>query len=237
VATFLDPKVPVRFEPPRQAGRDQPIAYLVRPPTVSDIATWDREWRAAGGRTWTVWQLIDALADAVRMALPDPEDPDRVRHLADIAEHRDTLAALAMTLPQLDRSDESAVADWHRRWSERSADPAIEELSETLRRHVPIYAGKLADNDVAGYLRGVVAARLFLVDWEGLPGHPRRGLSGLDEASVQMIPRQHLEAIGGFVERLSRPSETEEKNSASPPGGASAATASPVATTSPPTTP
>ena len=89
----------------------------------------------------------------------------------------------------------------------------------------------LADNEVAPLLRGIEAARLFLVGWENLPGEVKRGLRGADDATLARVPRDAFPGIAAFVEGLLRPTETEAGNSGSPSGGASAAPRSPAAKT------
>lgn len=205
-----DPKAPLRFE---ASG----VTYLMRVPTVADLVALDRAWRVLGGRRWTMWQMIDALAAAVRAVFQDEADPDRVRHLELLAAHRETLIALAEEGRSIDPHDETpagrqAVADWSERWAAALTDERVAALEEVITSHVAAYREKLADNAAADELRGLAAARLFVVGWEGLSGVPRRTLDGLDEASLQMIPRQHLPAIGAFVDRAGRPGEGAEKN-------------------------
>jgi hypothetical protein len=205
-----DPATPLRFA----AGR---IVLLLRVPTTADQVALDRAWRAAGGRRWTVWQLIDAMAAGVRAVLPDADDPDRARHLALLVDHRDRLVALTeevRTLDPADRTDagRAALAAWSGRWMEALSDEDVAVLEETVARHVPAYRARLADNETADTLRGLVAARMLVVGWEGIDGAPRRSLDGLDEASLARIPRTLLPGLAAFVNDASRVPEGAEKN-------------------------
>jgi hypothetical protein len=206
-----DPKAPLRFE--ASGG----VTYLIRVPTVADLVALDRAWRVLGGRRWTLWQMIDALAAAVRAVLADETDADRVRHLELLAVHRETLVALAEEGRSIDPHDDTpagkaALADWSTRWMEALSNPDVAALEEVLTVHVPAYREKLADNAIADELRGLAAARLFIVGWEGIAVAPKRSIDGLDETSLQMIPRYHLAGIGRFVDGAGRVPEGAEKN-------------------------
>jgi hypothetical protein len=106
----------------------------------------------------------------------------------------------------------AALAAWAQAWSAALTDPEIAALEEVVTRHVAAYREKLADNDMADELRGLAAARLFVVGWEGIATPARRGLDGLDEASLAAIPRSHLRAIGETVMAAGRVPEGAEKN-------------------------
>ncbi|HYE49590.1 MAG TPA: hypothetical protein VEB20_08365 [Azospirillaceae bacterium] len=215
------------------------VVYQIRVPSVSEEARYERLVAEAGGRQWTLPQLLVTLVEGVKAILPDPDDAERAAILAEIDGIRGRLIEAGERV-------KVARADWLRAtppdaaalqpmaealaaWSAAVADPRLLELIEIVSAHHPRLAGMAADNRTWPLVRGAVAARLYVVGWEGLPHACRTGLTGLKEESVRAIPPAHREAIGHFVDGLFGPTEVEAKNSESPSGTVSGETASPAA--------
>lgn len=200
-------------------------SYVLRTPLVLDRARLERETVAAGGRRVGIFDTIAELRAAALEVL-DADDPDRAAMLTAIDAYRARILAAAEAV-QGSRGDDREAA--LRQWSETISDPAMNALTIDMRRHWPRLRELEADALVYPLIRGTVAARLFLVDWRGFEGRLRRDARGVHDESIAAIPEAHLVGIGGFVESLFGPTETERKNSASPHGGGSATEPSPAA--------
>lgn len=222
-----DPKTPVPFKP----DEDGPVTYLLRVPTVADRSEFRRQLRLVGARSWTLADVVDAAKAAVERLLPGEDEA---------AERQEATAALDAWLEEI---REAAQA-----WTDERSDENFEALREAMNpkgavKHVidvltaldistnrpvdPATAERLADMSVFQERQGLVAARMFLVGWEGVEnedGEPvpfKRGLLGLSEATLARIPMLHLLAIGSKVQELLEPAGPKLGNSSSPSGGRS----------------
>ena len=240
MAKLLSPADRPVFTPPDQVGRgDAAVAYTFLVPASADEARLGHAVRKAGGRTWGLGQILAAMADGVRAVIPDEADPERVSVLAEIAGLHDAIVSASREVQAVGAAgvDLETQADAFVALGAAMGSPRIEELRAILEPQYPRLASMLADNQVYGLIRGTEAARLFLVGWAGIAAPLRRGVHGLDEASLRRIPAEHRIGIGGFVDTLLAPTEDEEKNFASPSGGGNAGTASTAASTTVPATP
>lgn len=212
---LVDTKTPERLEIGDKA-------YLLRPPTVAERTRWRRAIAAAGGKQHGQVALLLCMADGVRALMadqPDLRDP----LLARIDAHRHNLTDLAVsaTTGAFDNRDE--MTDEQRAALQARFD-ALDEGSKGLAvietavsAAYPRYADMVAADLVYGQIAGIEGARLFLVGWEGFDGDVVRGANGVSEDSLAQIPEGHLPRIGMAVEALTRVSEKQRKNSASPP--------------------
>lgn len=201
MAKLLDLKTPARMD----VGDG--VAYLFRTPTVADAAVYEREVAAAGGRRWSVAQLWGAV-EAGLEAIGEHGD------VAAAADHvRASRARLAELGAELNVADGEARAEAMRELMDLLSDVRTEEIAEAVAAVYPRYARMLGDNMVYQQVRGQVAARLFLVGWEGVDGEVRRGLSGAGEATLAAIPQARFPDIAAFVEGMLAPSEADRKNS------------------------
>lgn len=207
--------------------------YRLRVPLVADRPAFRHALLEAGGRQWSIANLLGRLADAAARLMP--EGDERAAALADLEAMRDALAAAG----ELVRGGASVMADEvQEAWRKGTAvTPAVAALERLAQAQDPGYAAALADNAVYAELRGIVAARMFVVGWEGLDEEPGFGAGGLAEPSLALIPLGDLLAIGQRVEELLSPPEGMRKNSASPSGGSSVPATSPDASTQPPSVP
>lgn len=240
MAKLHSPGDTVPFYPPGQEGvaEDQRVAYLFRVPSVVDEAAYERGCVEAGVQQWNPIQILSVMAEGVRAILTDEADAElRDGYLADIDAMRLRLIDLAAEHSELQGAQAEERAAWVSRWNEAMADRRISDLEAVIADHYPRLRRMLGDNQVAQRLRGMVAARLFLTGWANRPGVVRRGIGGVDDATLAQIPRALFPAMARFVEGLMVPSEEEVGNSESPSGGASAAAPSPAASTPPESTP
>lgn len=222
---IVDPNEPVRLQP----REDGPV-YLLRVPRVVDRATYRREVSAAGGRTWPQLTLIEEVKTVVERLLPGDENAaDRDARLIELDAHADAIKA-ALEAWQQDHSDENAKA----LVDSLQPDERVSEIVEIVRRHDTGVARKIADNEVYPQIAGLVAARMFLRDWQG-DGLPpfKRSAFGFDDALLDAIPTGDLVAIGQKIGSLLEPPETRLGNSASASSGPSSPTSSPDSKTAP----
>ena len=202
MAKLLDPAEPARWTPDGEDG----VSYLFRVPTVAGAARLDRETAAEGGASWTVGDVWRALRDGL----------DALAEHGDVAVDRayvdDRIAMLGGMAERLGGAEGEARDQLLLELGELLVDPRMEEIASAVRPAYPRLRAMLADNTVWPELRGQVAARLFLVGWEGIGGEVRRGVAGVADETLRRIPRRHFPGIGAFVERLLAPTEEERGN-------------------------
>jgi hypothetical protein len=212
-------------------GQDEAArrTYVFRVPLVLDRVRFEREIIAAGGRRVGIFDTLAELRNATTSLLEE-DDPDRATMLAEIDAFRDRIIAAAEAV-QATRGDDRDAA--LRAWSATLEDQRMNDLTIELRKHWPRLRDIEADALVFPALRGMVAARLFLVDWRGFAGKLRRDARGVKDESLVEIPEGHLAGIGAFVETLFGPTEAERKNFEPPHGGGSARDPSSAASSRP----
>ena len=207
------------FVPPGQDLLPEPKVYVFRVPSLLDKARFEREIVASGGRRVGIFDTLGEIENAVRALLTE-DDPDRATALVEIDAYRARLiaAAEAVQVAKGDADREAALTGW----SDVLRDPRMNELTIDLRAHWRPLREIEADALVYPAIRGITAARLFLVGWRGFDARLRRDARGVHDESLALIPAPHVLAIAGFADSLFAPTETERGNSVSPPGGGSA---------------
>jgi hypothetical protein len=192
------------------AGQDEATAktYVVRVPLLLDRARFERETIAAGGRRVGVFDTIAELANAARALLAE-DDPDRAAFLASIDGFRARLKETAEAV-QAARGEEREAA--LKSWVEALSDQRMNDLTVELRKHWPALRDLEADAMTYPLVRGMVAARMFLVSWRGYDAKLKRDARGVHDESLIRIPEAHLIGLGSFVENLFAPSDTERGN-------------------------
>lgn len=192
------------------AGQDEATAktYILRVPLLLDRARFERETIAAGGRRVGVFDTIAELGNAARALLAE-DDPDRAAFLASIEAYRTRLKETAEAV-QAARGDERDAA--LKAWIEALSDPRMNELTIELRKHWPPLRDLEADAMTFPLVRGMVAARMFLIEWRGFEGKLKRDARGAHDESLSKIPEAHLIGLGSFVESLFAPTDTERGN-------------------------
>lgn len=230
MATLLDPKTPARLVLDERAGK----ALLFKVPTVVDGPLYERAVIAAGGKRWSLTQRIHALADGVNAILEGEEHAAErlpiVAELQALELQAAEVIAQARTVQGLD--DEQRVS-WLVRLSEIESSARLAEIEAVVAPRYPRYNALLADNQVYSMIRGIAAAKLFLVGWEGIKAPVERTLEGVSESTLAHIPRRRFAEIGAFVDGMLAPTEDEAGNSESPSPGLSAATTSTAASKPP----
>lgn len=223
-AILLDPREPVSLQP-REGGP----TYLLRVPRVADRAAYRREVSAAGGRRRSQLALIEDVKDAVERLLPGEDDrPEREARLGELEAQAQGIRD-ALEVWQTDRSPESQAA----LLAALQTSERVNEIVAIVRSVDAAIARKIADNEVYPQIAGLVAARMFLVGWQGLPVPFKRSAFGLDDALLDQVPSGDLVAIGERVAELLEPPQERLGNSASASGGSSSPTPSPEPSTAP----
>jgi hypothetical protein len=206
-----DPAEPVRFQP-----RDDGPTYLLRVPKVLDRAKYGHAVRAAGGQRWYVIDLAQTARAGIEALLAGEENAtERGNLVAEVDAYTAGIKAAAAAW-QADRCEPKAKAL-------AEAFQMSPVLEETWNRVAGVYeplAARMADNETYPLIAGLVAARLFLMGWEGLETPFRRGLAGVPDEVLDTIPSGDLIAIGQRIAELLEPTEARAKNSGSPSSGA-----------------
>ena len=210
---LLDPKTAHRFQP--DPGSE--IVYLLKVPTVADRPKYRHAVRTAGGKQWTELQMLGALADGVRAILGEPDDqPRRDELLAEIDAYRERMTAFLGEIRAGEIDAESDPVEFLKRvTAEMSPPPMVKEIERVVLEHYPPYAGLVADREVYHEVAGLVAARMFLLGWEGLDAEFRRGRGEVSDDVLNAVPSLHLAQIGAEIERLMEPRTDKVKNSQS----------------------
>lgn len=190
------------FEVRPSDAEDAPV-YICRVPKLIDRTTYRRAVTAAGARFPGDIEMMGELVDALDRLLPGPED----------AEQRERLAGLART-----------HADAFRLWLDKKGaapeiPPDLRQTIEEASRADPRFAGLMGDRTAYGEIAAIVAARMFLAGWENIEVPFRRGVMGVPDDLLALIPYPDLYAISNAVSERMTPSEARLKNSDSPSGG------------------
>ena len=215
---LISPSEPVIVQPDGPDGR----SYILRTPKHLERPRYRHAVASVGGRRWGQLDMTAALKVAIAEMLPDEEDAaERERLTAAVSEHE---AGIKRALDDYRRvrSDETtkAVAE------AMVAPPLVVEIDQTALRHHEDYATKVADRMVYRELAGIAAARMFLTGWEAAESEAplppfRRGLTGVADGLLDLIPTRHFIAIGDRAEELIDPPERMLGNSESESPGPS----------------
>lgn len=218
-----DPKSVDRFQP--DDGR---IVYFLKIPTVADRVKFRHAVKSEGGGYWTELQMIDAMEEGLRRILTEPEDKEALdRYVVDIQDYRQQVSSVIDDYRQAARDQtpsEEAEGDdqveFIKSLVDRMAPPAsVAEVDRILLEHYPKYSRMVADRMVYQEVAGLVAARMFLVGWEGIDAKFRRTLTGVPDSLLSHLPPQHLVQIGARIQQLLEPSVNKLKNLRSRSGG------------------
>lgn len=223
-----DPAKAIPFQP-REGGP----TYRLRVPRVIDRASYQRAILGAGGQFWPNLELVRLCRDELAQVLAGEAQAE----------------ALASGLGLLDAYAgrlEAAITAWRQERNPATEaefeaalpfPPAMAELMNELARCSPRVARAAAGNAVYPLLRGIEAARLFLMGWDRAEPF-RRDVDGATEATLALIPDGDFIALGQHVDGLLEPGEARLGNSASPSSGSPVASASsPAGTATPPSDP
>jgi hypothetical protein len=227
MTVLIDPKKPHPFTPAAHISRPEGerVTYLLQVPTAPDRPLYRRARVVAGARTYTEFEIVAGLADAVREVNAGDELADeRERALELVEAQRQKMAAWVMARNAGDVSRFNDPDGFMRSYFEAfTPSPEVLALQRAVVDGSARYASMLGDRLVFREMRGLVAARLFLVGWEGLrdpvAGGPAvfgRGVAGVPVEVLSLIPTADLEAIGDEIDRLLEPGDSLRGNSRSP---------------------
>lgn len=226
---LLDPRQPVPFRPAWPKSND---VYLLQLPRNLDDPAFRRALSEAGARWWTDVDLLSTLANGLRQLAASGEDAvarDRAVEIVSGYGERLNLAARRVASGEWDHLSE---AERDAAFLEAAGRPAeIDAIQQIGRDHIAAYRAMEADRAVFVQIRGQVAARMFLIGWEGCPVPFRRSWSGVPDDILELIHPGHLLAIGQEIERLRTVTRERGKGLGSQSGGQSP---SPATSSTPP---
>lgn len=187
-----------------------PFLYRLRRPTSPDRARYERELRLAGGRDWTLVDLLTALSEAVEDLVPEEDAAGRDALRSLIAER---IEAIQSALTRVRSGEIPGWGDeFAELWTQATTLPRVLlDFAEEASRRGGRYASMLADLAALPTARGVAAARTLL---EAVV-HDDGRIERAGPASADSIPTHHLQAIGQAVQDALYLTEAERKNSLS----------------------
>lgn len=238
MAKLLDPRQPVRFVPidQRALPEERQIAYLLRPPGLYDQAALERATIARGGRQHHVIEKLQVLRAGVLEVMDEASEADRQFFASKIDAYIEALVAVGEQAMSgtLDTTTEEGRAESLEAAKQLAAfEEALQPITAIVHDRYDRYAQMVADDTVYPIIRGIEAARMFLVGWENLKVPFVRTERGVPDSALARIPRHHIPQIGREVDRLMRPTEDEAKNSDSPSASPSGRKTSPAANSQP----
>jgi hypothetical protein len=181
-------------------GEGKPLpgapVYLVKVASLIERAQWRRDVAALGARYPGNDEIYRALRQAVAAAGPGNE------------------AALLEALDRLEAAGAVAEDDPDLALANRAAD--------VLRPVCPPLAELFAQRAFWAEVAPLQAARRFLRGWsvDGAERELPQSLGLIREDALARLPPGHADAVGWKAISLMRPTEAQEKNSASPSGSA-----------------
>lgn len=213
---------------------ERQVSYQLRVPGV-----WDKmKFRAALGqhnvRQYGLVALLDALERGVKAIYGDRDSEAKQIHLQAIADYRAEARQLgeALMSGEIDIQTDAGQERFNESMARQNEyEQGLAEVAQLVAQGYPPYATMRAANSAYALGRGLVAAQMFLLGWENLPGDVSRGPDGVPDAVLARIPEHHLQGIGAEIERLFEPTEDEAKNSGSPSSTGSSPKASTAAST------
>lgn len=217
---LLDPNETVRFVPADQKTRPkgEQIAYLFRVPRLYDGPALARAIAAAGGVEPGVLELIRALRADIPDMWPSDDDPDlRAAVIAAIDDYDARVTAFHEQLRDgaFDMETEAGQAAFVAAQAEAlDGGRLVRQAEQQAHRAGGRYSALQGYAASYAMIAGIESARLLLVGWENL-GDFRRTTAGVPDDLLERVPKQHWAAIAAEVERLSRLTEAERKNSGS----------------------
>lgn len=191
------------------------ITYHLRAPSVADRVAYEREAVASGARYWNEIERIAVMRKGVLEIMPE-DDADR-RSILEMIDGAVLDLYTASESLASGRDDPEMLELWV------AALSRLQAIGDEVQRGYPEYARVVADNAVYRSLRGISAAKLFLMEWDGIGEPLVRGRNCVLQECLDMIPYDHFAGIGLFVDNMMRPTEAEVKNSESRQPGERAA--------------
>jgi hypothetical protein len=186
------------------------ITYRLRRPTSPDRSRFEREFRLAGGREWTLADLLAALDQAVDELVPDDDEAGR-EALHNLI--RERIEAIRSVVTRARSGELPSWGDEFRDlWREVTDLPAVViAFGEEASRRPTRYAEMLADLAAVPIARGVAAARTILEAVIDDDGRTQR----VSPAVIDAIPTHHLIEIGAAAYDALYLSQDDLKNSPS----------------------
>lgn len=211
--------------------------YVLRQPSIADLASYKRAVRRAGGRNVALGDkllLIEAGLKAIA-ASHGGDDPAIGESLAVVADAKSRLIAFIgdMQAGAFEGEPDAAfvqAADEALTWS-----PELQHIANVVERHHAPYADALADAEVYPEIAGRVALELFLERAEGLSVPVKRGFNGLSAETLDAVPAADLPLIHARFQSEIQVSEAEKKGSRSPISGGASQSSSAASSTERPT--
>lgn len=232
----VDPKEPVEVK-----SYDGTRRYWIRPPKAWEGDKFRQEVTAEGARSWGRQDLLEAMREAVETEVDGDGE-------AEIAE-RKRLAGIITDYGQ--RLNEAAEAMRNERTAETrkafadawTMPPDILEIEGmVLEAGRTRYSRMVGENRIYPLKAGKIAAKLFLVGWEGVKNAKgedvpfrRSSMGGVPDDLLQMLGDDRA-AISSKVHDLIQPEEFRLGNSESEPSGSASPTSSSDSTKEPPQT-
>lgn len=212
-----DPKTPVKFQPEENVE----IFYWLKVPTVSDRVRFKHAVRAEGGKVWSEIQMLDMLEQGIRAVLNEEEDQYKVEeYVADIIAHKKQIESVLADYRQGPAEGVDVnLMEYLQDLSARMVAPKkIKEIERIILEHYEPYASMVADREVYMEISGLVAARMFLVGWEGINTPFKRTRMGVSDEMLMNVPPVHLSLMGAHIQSLMEPEVGRLKNLASRSG-------------------
>jgi len=244
MTVLVDPKRPHAFTPGGYLLRPEGerVTYLLRVPTPADRPRFRHALVAEGARTHTEFELLAGLEAGIREVFAGDE-------LAALRERALGLveAQRAKMLAWLEARETGEISRFNdpdeflrAYFAAFTPAPELVDVQRDVADGSARFARLLADRAVFRELRGLLAAQMFLVGWEGLPdpvnGGPAvftRGAAGVPLHALACIPSADVESIGDEIDRLLEPGDAQRGNSRSPSSTPNAAASSTAPKTRP----
>lgn len=193
MALPLSPSVPVRFVPPEyDSGQTDAPVYLIAPPTLLERAAFGSACTAEGLRWPADSELRETLRAALELAAP-----------ANLGDHLADLDAAELVSPENPPAPELSAR--------------VARLEKWARDNVPDYAALIGARQRWNSAAPVIAAARFLRGWENVNVAFARKAGSVPLELLEMLPADHVAAIGNEGLRLMMVSDAQRKNSVSPP--------------------
>lgn len=181
-----------RFTPESAKSLPLPPCFILQVPNRRLKALYSAELIAQGARSFTRGHQIMRVREIVEVM--NPENKAEIVDLIDLYENASDETPISA----------EALSDW------RGLEMKLLAVDPQLRQMV-------AANRFYSDMAPGIAARIFLAGWENHDHLFQRGADGMMvEALLDTIDETQLYEIWAEILRMMRPSETEEKNSASP---------------------
>lgn len=179
----------------------QTVVFYVQPPSLYSWPEFKRQLAIHGAELLSDAAILQQVLTAVRQAVPEAGDPDRMA-----AE-----ALLHARLAEIDGGPQLSDAQ----------NAGLIDLFQRLRG-LPVVAQALTARAHFWDVARIEAPRLFLAGWEGRPESFRHGLDGTVPLNlIAGIPEAQRDEITAEVLRLRAPTGAEKGNSPSPSSGRS----------------